>query len=44
MLVHEDFTSHKLALVFDTGKQVKLDLQESIEFEKWYHDKEKERK
>ncbi len=44
MQVHEDFTSHKLTLVFDTGKQVELTLLESKELEKWYLDKEKERK
>jgi len=44
MQVHEDFTSHKLTLVFDTGKNVALTSPESKELEKWYLDKEKERR
>lgn len=45
MQVHEDFTSHKLTLVFETGKNVALTLPESKELEKWYLDKkEKEHK
>lgn len=44
MQVHEDFASHKLALIFDTGKNVALTLPESKELEKWYLDKEKERR
>lgn len=44
MQVHEDFTSHKLTLVFETGKNVALTLPESEELEKWYQAKEKERR
>jgi len=43
MKVHEDFTSHELTLVFETGTKIELDQLESKEFEKWYLDKEKER-
>ncbi len=42
MLVHEDFTSHKFTLVFDTGKRVDLTRDESIEYEKWVLDREKQ--
>jgi len=42
MKVHEDFTSKKLTLVFDSGKQVKLTREESKEFERWFLDKKKE--
>lgn len=43
MQVHEDFTSHKLTLVFDTGKNVALTLPESKELEKWYLEKADEK-
>lgn len=43
MVVHEEFTSRKLTLVFDSGKQVKLTREESKEFEKWHIDKQKDR-
>lgn len=42
MKVHEDFTSKRLTLVFDTSKRVELNKKESREFEKWYIDKRKE--
>lgn len=36
MKVHEDFTSKKLTLVFDTGNKVELTKAEGIEFERWF--------
>ena len=44
MEVHEDFTSHKFTLVFDTGKRVELTLPESKELTKWFLKKEEDRR
>ena len=43
MEVHEDFTSKKLSLVFDSGKIIPFTREESIEFERWFLEKCKEK-
>jgi len=43
MQVHEEFMTHKLTLIFETGKQVKLTKEESKELEKWFINKQNER-
>lgn len=42
MKVHEDFTTGKLTLVFDTGEKVELSEKESDEFTNWFARKTKE--
>jgi len=42
MKTHRDFTSGKLTLVFDSGKDVNLTKVESNEFEQWFLEKNKE--